>query len=78
MESIPLSSLNKGEKARIVSIRNGESALRLMEMGLVIGVELELMAISPFGDPIAIKLDDFSISLRKEDAKQIEVHRFSN
>ena len=68
-----LSSLQKGERAVIKSILNGESSLRLMEIGLVPGVELELLAISPFGDPIAIKLADFSLSLRLSDANQIQV-----
>jgi len=75
MEETNLTSLRKGEKVRITSILNGESSLRLMEMGLVPGVELQLMAISPFGDPIAIKLADYSLSLRLNDAKQIIVER---
>jgi ferrous iron transport protein A len=74
MEVKSLAQLHKGEKGRIVAIHPGESALRLMEIGLVIGADIELLATSPFGDPIAVKLDDFSVSLRKEDAKQIEVH----
>jgi ferrous iron transport protein A len=63
--------LKKGERAIVHEILQGESALRLMEMGIVPGVELELLAISPFGDPIAIQLDDFSLSLRLNDAHLI-------
>lgn len=73
MEVKSLVHLRKGEKGRIVAINPGESALRLMEIGLVVGAEVELLALSPFGDPIAIKLDDFSVSLRKEDAGQVEI-----
>jgi ferrous iron transport protein A len=65
--------LKKGERAIVHEILQGESALRLMEMGIVPGVELELLAISPFGDPIAIQLDDFSLSLRLNDARLIIV-----
>ncbi len=75
MEETNLTSLRKGDSARIKSISNGESSLRLMEMGLVPGVKLQLMAVSPFGDPIAIKLDDYSLSLRLNDACQIIVEK---
>jgi Fe2+ transport system protein FeoA len=73
---IPLSELKKGQHARIV--RLGEDALskRFLELGITPGTDVTLSAIAPFGDPIAIDLGEFSISLRKKEAAQIFVAVF--
>lgn len=68
-----LSTLLKGEKGIVTKILEGSSAIRLMEMGLVPGTQIKLRAISPFGDPIAIQVGDFSLSLRKSDADLVLV-----
>ncbi|GAA0875173.1 FeoA family protein [Wandonia haliotis] len=70
-----LSDLRKGDKAVITEITEGTSTLRLMELGLIPGAELRVVAVSPFGDPIAISLDDYSLSLRLHDAKQVVIER---
>ena len=73
---IPLSELKKGQHARIVLL--GEDALskRFLEVGITPGTDVTLSAIAPFGDPIAIDLGEFSISLRKKEAAQIFVAVF--
>lgn len=68
-----LSELSKGEKGKIVKVESGKSAQRLMELGLVPGVEVFINAISPFGDPISVGLSDYSLSMRREDAAQVRV-----
>ena len=69
-----LSLLRKGDYRRITQVNMGESSLRLMELGLVPGVLIKVIAVSPFGDPIAIELADCCcISLRKSDACQVLV-----
>lgn len=68
-----LSKLKKGETGVVSKIINGASSLRLMEMGLVPGATIKLSAISPFGDPIAIQVGAFSLSLRKSDAEQVMI-----
>lgn len=69
----PLSSLLKGEKAIISKIKDSALSLKLMEMGCVPGERVRVDAISPFGDPIAIKVSDYTLSLRLSDAKNILV-----
>ena len=73
---IPLSELKKGQHARIVQL--GEDALskRFLEVGITPGTDVTLSAIAPFGDPIAIDLGEFSISLRKKEAAKIFVAVF--
>lgn len=68
-----LSKLKKGEQGIVAKVLEGASAIRLMEMGLVPGTRIQLSAISPFGDPIAVKVGSFSLSMRRKDAEQVVV-----
>ena len=47
---------------------NNESKLRLSEMGLMPGVEVRMVKKTPFGGPVQIKLNNYYLTLRKEDA----------
>lgn len=75
---VPLSELLPGQKARLVKIVGKESWLRqrLLEMGLVPGVKLELERVAPLGDPIEILLKGFHLSLRREEASMLLVKVF--
>jgi Fe2+ transport system protein FeoA len=44
-----------------------------MEMGLVVGKKLKVLFKAPFGDPIAIDLGGYVLSLRLDEAKLINV-----
>jgi ferrous iron transport protein A len=63
--------------AKPVQIRrvhgNGPLACRLMEMGLVDGAHVEVIGRAPLGDPIRVRVNDFDLSLRSEDAALVEV-----
>jgi len=69
-----LNELKKGQAGIIVSY-NGKSKLRkhLMEMGFVRGSDIEVKRTAPLGDPMEVKIKGYSISLRKEEAKNIEI-----
>ena len=69
-----LDNLAIGKSAVIVSV-GGTGALRqhFLDMGLIQGVELTMVKYAPMGDPIEIKIHDFELTLRKEDAQKIEV-----
>ncbi len=76
MQEFPLSALNAGEKARIVSIGgSGAARRRMLDMGLVPGSTIEMIRKAPMGDPIEFKVRGYMISLRKEEAEQITVRR---
>lgn len=73
MNNKPLSEIKKNELGIIQEIEEGRLSLRLMEMGCVIGEEVRLKAIAPLGDPIAIEVAGYSLSLRKSDASKIKI-----
>lgn len=68
-----LSNLKKGEKGIVSKVLEGASSIRLMEMGLIPGTPIQLSAVSPFGDPIAVKVGAFFLSLRRKDAEHVVV-----
>lgn len=69
-----LENLAIGKSAVIVSV-GGTGALRqhFLDMGLIQGVEVTVVKYAPMGDPIEIKIHDYELTLRKEDAQKIEV-----
>ena len=74
MPSTSLDRLTIGQRARIVALR-GDLVLvqRLMEMGMLEGDEVELLAVAPLGDPIELRLGDSRLSVRRADAARVEV-----
>ena len=69
-----LDNLAIGKSAVIISV-GGTGALRqhFLDMGLIQGVEVTVVKYAPMGDPIEIKIHDYELTLRKEDAQKIEV-----
>ncbi len=49
------------------------SRVRLMEMGLVVGSQIQLVRFAPLGDPVEIKVRGYHLTLRKQEAEQIMV-----
>ena len=52
---------------------SGPLRLRLLDMGLIRGTKLSVYRAAPMGDPIEIRLRGYSLTLRKEDARNVEV-----
>ena len=69
-----LDKLKIGNKARIVAV-NGEGALRdrLLDMGLTPKTQVMVRKVAPMGDPIELMLRGYELTLRIDDAKNIEV-----
>ena len=69
-----LAELSIGQDARIRAV-GGEGALRrhLLDMGLTPGIEVTLRKVAPMGDPIELELRGYELTLRLDDAKQIEI-----
>lgn len=67
-----LRDLNPGEGAKIKTITgSGSIRRRIVDLGLVPGVELVLERYAPLGDPVEVKTQGFHLSLRKEEAETI-------
>ena len=69
-----LKELKIGQSALIKAV-GGMGALRqhFLDMGLIQGTEVTMVKYAPMGDPMEIKIHDYELTLRKEDAQKIEV-----
>ena len=66
--------LKVNQRAKILEIRaNGELGRRIRDMGIVPGVELMVVGRAPLKDPVAIKINNFTITLRNNEADHIIV-----
>ena len=69
-----LSDLQTGEHAVIVRVNgHGSFRKRLIEMGFIQGKEVRVVLNAPLKDPIEYEIIGYKVSLRREEAKQIEV-----
>ena len=69
------SELKKGDKAEIIGYNTGDSQYKskLLSMGLVRGVVLQVLQVAPLGDPVEVNVRGYELSIRKADAEMIEV-----
>ena len=51
----------------------GARKRRIMDMGITKGTTIFVRKIAPLGDPIELKVRDYELFLRKEDAEKILV-----
>jgi ferrous iron transport protein A len=69
-----LDQLKAGQRARIDGLDGDDVVLqRLMEMGLLEDEEVELLGYAPMGDPMEIRLRDYRLSLRRNEAIRVRV-----
>ncbi|MFY0598798.1 MAG: ferrous iron transport protein A [Cyclobacteriaceae bacterium] len=68
-----LDQLPLNRSAIIHSIHKSSITPKLVEMGLYPGKQVSMVFKAPFGDPIAIDIDGYTLSLRKSEASQIEM-----
>jgi len=72
---LPLSKIANGERAIVQEILASELKIKLMEMGLVSGKELRVLFRAPLGDPIAVDIDGYVLSLRTDEAALVLVEK---
>lgn len=65
-----------GQEAVITKV-GGEGVLRcrLLDMGLIPKTKVKIRKVAPMGDPIELHIRGYELTIRKEDARQIEVER---
>lgn len=68
-----LSTYQIGQSGTVASIAKGDLYTKLIEMGLFAGKEIKVLFKAPFGDPIAVDIDGYVLSLRKEEADLVEL-----
>ncbi len=71
-----LDQLRVGDRATIVDISGEDGvAIRLLEMGLTEGEEIEVIGFAPLGDPIEFQVRGYRLSLRANEARRLQVER---
>lgn len=69
-----LHELLPGQSGLVKALHHqGPRLTRLLEMGLFEGVKITLVRTAPLGDPLELKVGDYNLSLRKDDAAQVEL-----
>jgi len=72
--SLPLALLKPGQSGIVEGYTEiNEMSLRLMQMGLVEGTQIEVVRFAPAGDPVEIRLMGYCLSLRNQEAENILV-----
>ncbi len=74
IKNMTLTELPVGKDARVVAVNGaGSVTRRLLEMGVIPGVTVQVVKMAPFGDPIEIRVRGYSLAMRRSEADAIEV-----
>ncbi len=68
-----LNHLKIGQTATIIEFTDEFLSRKFIEMGCIPGEKIKLVTIAPFGDPIAIEVSGYLLSMRKEEASAVMV-----
>ena len=69
-----LAQAPRSRSFRVTGIRSaGPMTFRLMEMGLIEGACVEVVGRAPLGDPLHVRLGDYELSLRREEAELVDI-----
>lgn len=75
-------TLAQGEIGNVIKITSlnldGVMRRRLLDLGFVLGALVEVIRKSPLGDPIAFRVSQTTIALRKEESSKIKGELISN
>ncbi|MCG6154797.1 FeoA family protein [Rubinisphaera margarita] len=73
-----LNDLKEQDIAIVEDVEGSDSvAMRLMEMGIIPGEEIELIGRAPLGDPLEFRISGYQLSLRKSEAARVTI-RFAS
>ena len=74
-----LNQLKQNEIGKIISV-GGSGSLRqhFLDMGLIPGCEVTLIKFAPLGDPIEFQIHSYELTLRVEEASQIEIEKLDH
>ena len=74
MSEKTLAALRPGQSGVVAGITaQGAVQRHFLDLGITKGVRVTVERIAPFGDPIAVRLRGYSLSLRREEAAKIEL-----
>ncbi|QJB58067.1 FeoA family protein [Pseudodesulfovibrio sp. zrk46] len=71
---VSLRKAKVNQHLKIVTISaSGELGRRIRDMGLIPGTECKVIGKAPLKDPVALRLKDFTLTLRNSEADHITV-----
>lgn len=69
-----LKDLKPGQSGKVTGIgEKGPMRRRIMDMGVTPGAMIKVVKVAPLGDPIEVNIRGYELSLRKDEAEQIEI-----
>ena len=69
-----LAEMRVGTRARVRGVTGSDDiSVRLLEMGLTPGTELQVIGTAPLGDPLELDVRGYRLSVRKSEASRVEV-----
>jgi len=70
-----LANVAEKQKVKVISLGAAGSIFRrkLLSMGLTPGIEVDILRKAPLGGPLELNLRGFSLSLRRNEAQDIQV-----
>jgi ferrous iron transport protein A len=70
---ITLNKLPVGSEAVIESFNDDDIKLKLLEMGCLPGERISVVRLAPLGDPMAVSVSGYLLSMRKDEAATVQV-----
>jgi len=70
---VSLDKVPTGSHVKVLSISGGTVKRRLMDMGIIPGLEVSVEGKAPLGDPIEVLVRGYRLTLRKSEAENILV-----
>ncbi len=70
-----LNDLKPGESGRIKNVYANNLRKRIIDMGLTNGTTIKVKKLAPLGDPIEIVVRGYFLTLRKSEARTIEIEK---
>ena len=68
-----LSKIKDGAEVNVVKVEADKLRIKLLEMGLLEGQSLRVLFRAPLGDPIAVDVNGYVLSLRLSEADLVQV-----
>jgi len=69
-----LADLKPGQNAIVAGFSEFDAmTFRIMQLGVLEDTPLQVVRKAPFSDPIEIRVMDYSLSLRREEADRIQI-----
>ncbi len=73
MKFLHLAELNRGERATVIGVAQGEAFCQLCSLGLNSGAEVELVRSLSRRSLLIVRVDGFDIALRDETAATVKI-----